>query len=396
MLSIIETAFKWLIYILRRAIEEEWFPYFAFIWLFIGTLYDLSQRKSLLRATQELIQQPLIDTKCTPHSNEEASMEGGFQLLSSRQHWIPLYPRELLEQLSCRLLEAFSYPFRKEVLPTARQIAKAIYNFADVRRTIVSMIFAVVLLIFAYGDTIAIGNGLAALGLVQGELPLFLLHYEHAVAAASFFAIIVGFFVLFETFTYRAGYKEEKEHATLMDIRTSEMARLLRGLALIVILIGISVSIFLGLGRLQEGLGFWEDNNTLRVLIQFGVNVLTLVNGILAAALVFIEGITGLQAFIAIGIWILMGILWVLDVFLALAIRLFVFSFDMIWRIVLMILLLVFFIFFKPPEPLLKGFWRGILKPILRLFLSATNTDDIQNKLNIEDNREKSEVNSEQ
>lgn len=387
--GIISTLLEWS--------QEDWFPYVSFIWLLVGILYDLSRNKSLLKAVQSLLRQPLIDTRCnpTPIAQEDKGMEGA---------WIPLYPRELLEQLSCRLMEFFTFPVRKWVYPILHDIADKVYPLGKIsaQSTFISLIFTLFLLSFAYGDTIAIANGLAALGLVRGEIPEILLYYERAVAAASFFAIIVGFFVLIESYVYMPARSTgpnanntDEERQPLVDFRSPEMGRLLRGLSAIVIVLGIIVSFLLGMGRLQA-LGYWESSEALSLAVQFGVNVLTLVNGLLAAALVFVDGIKGLQALVALFMWAIIGILLLFDVFAFLFVRVFAFSLDMAWRLVLMILLLAFFIFFRPPEGIVKLLWRTLVIPPVNFIKSAfssstNNSTNVTSSIHLQESTESNE-----
>ncbi len=360
---------QWIYWMVQLA-QEDWFPYFSFAWLLVGVIYEVVQNMPSLRALHRLFSYPVIDAHCaSPESETNPATyadSGSFVVL--------LYPREFLEQVACRLIGFFSFDTYRKIYGFLRAIPERIYPFseANVQSTFLSILFAIFLALFAYGDTIAIANGLSALGLIRGELPEALLYYERAVAAASFFAIIVGFFVLIETFAYVPPSDETASSPKpVIDVRTPEMARLMRGLSFIVVIIGIWVAALLGVGRIQA-LGIWENNPVVNFLVQFGINVLTLVNGILAAALVFTDGIRGLRIILSLALWLVIGALALVALFMYLGIRVAAFGFDVAWRLVLMVLIVLFFIFFRPPMAL----WHLIYSPFkaaLSLFGPGSN-----------------------
>lgn len=305
------------LYYLFEIMGQEWFPYALAAWLALAILYDFARGWKFFGSLALLWRQPVIFEHCQS-ADSTVMMEGG-------EYNLPFYPRTFLEQISCAVKSFVAWPFRRFVVPLVNSIAQKIYPFTErgVHDTFVSLLFGVFLTMFGYGDSIAIANGLDALGLIRGSVPPILLYYEFAVAVASFLAIVVGFFELFGSFARQSD----------SDAGALQVLKIRRFLSLIVVLLGVTTATFLGIGRIMA-LGYWSESEFLRVVVQFSINVLTLVNGLLAAALVFDEGIEGYRVLAAILAWGVSGGLLVVDVITFVVGHSVMFTVDVLWRVV--------------------------------------------------------------
>lgn len=338
------------VYNLLQIIQAEWFLYFAIVWVSIAVVYESLRKWELFRTLSSLIRQPIISSSRI--ENDNASNDDDHIDSTREQFWF--YPRELFEQLTRILTSFFSLPIKKNVFPFATKLADGVYPFkaTSTKATFLAILFAIFLSLFTYGDAISIANGLDALGLVRGQIPTFLLNYEVSVGIASFLAIIVGFFMLFQSYASESdaqppSLERENNPSDLIHFRSNKLRALIRSISLFTILMGIAVAALLGIGRIMA-LGYWTDNETLRLTVQFGINVLTLINGILAAALVFEEGMTGYTIILSLILWVLILFLLLLDVFLYIGIRSLLFAIDIAWRAVLVTIGFIYFIVISP------------------------------------------------
>lgn len=322
------------IYNLLQIIQWEWFPYVLFAWLSIAVIGEAFNKWRFLGSLAQVVRQPTIFVHCDEIFNGRTDSLN----TSSKDYFF--YPRQFLEQTACATKKFFTWPIYKVVLPTYKSIAQSTYSFrqATAQETFLSVFFAIVLTLFAYGDSIAIANGLDALGLIRGKVPTLLLYYELSVGTASFLAIVVGFFMFFESFKHESETVPSGEGAK---------KRFVRSVSSFIILIGIAVSVLLGIGRITA-LGYWENNETLALIVQFGINVLTIVNGILAAALVLDEGIKGYRVMLALLLWGIALLLLALDLVLFISARVFWLAIDVTWRILYVSTGIVLFIMFGP------------------------------------------------
>ncbi len=347
-------ALGWLIYHSLQIVEKPWFPYALAGWLGVAVLSDALQGWKFFRNLASLMQAEWIFSLCS-----RAEVVDPSKVPERKSKEILFYPRDLLEQISCALKEFFTWPLKEVVVPTVQEIAQKLYPFEtpghSVSHAFIAVFFGVFLTLFAYGDSIAIANGLDALGLIRGTIPTFLLYYEIAIGVATFLAIVVGFFEFFRSF----GSEDEVEGEG-----AKQKVKVRRSLSLLIIVIGITTSAFLGVGRIMA-LGYWENSEWLRLLVQIGINVLTLVNGIMAAALVFEEGLEGYRVLLSLFSYGIAGVLLVIDVVLFGGIRLLLFSVDIFWRAAYIVIGLPLFFTFAPLV--------AIVKMIIKFFVNIAH-----------------------
>ncbi len=202
------------------------------------------------------------------------------------------------------------------------------------------------LLLFFTADAIVINSILEVIGLPPENLPeglrLVLGQYGIAVAVGTFFSLIVGGFVLFES----SGMGEFSNFRNYSGL-AKRMVQIGGGLLLVS---SLFVGISLGFGALKVTLSLpsWVD-----VMIQVSVNVLVRANVLIATLLILTEAIKGLRtiAIIAIGFAILLfcilyyvvsvtgSTLWLL--------------FDSLWRILRWIIAIISFFVFTPLDNIL-------------------------------------------
>jgi len=343
-----------LAYHILQLIGQPWFPYAVAAWIGAAVLSDSLQRWRFFRNLASLVQADWIFSSCSNIDETE--------VMNKRPEIrIPFYPRTLLEQISCALKEVFTWPLKNRVVPIVQNIAHRLYPFDteahSVQRAFIAVFFGVFLSLFAYGDSIAIANGLDALGFIRGRIPTFLLYYEIAIGVATFLAIVVGFFEFFRSY----GLEDETEGEG-----AKRKVKVRRSLSLLIIIIGLIAAAFLGLGRIMA-LGYWENSEGLRLIVQFGINVLTVVNGIMAAALVFEEGIEGYRVFLSLLSYGVAGMLLGIDVILFGGIRFMLFWVDILWRVGYVLLGVPLFLTFEPLLAVVRLFI-GLVRGVKNMF----------------------------
>jgi len=326
------------LYHLLQIVRAEWFPYAVSVWIGVAVLSDALQGRRFMKKLEKLVSAEWIFSQCEVAEDKEK----GVNSYTSESPRILFYPRRFLGQTACALRDFFTWPLKSAVVPTVQLISGKLYPFGEegysVQNAFIATFFGVFLTLFAYGDSIAIANGLDALGLIRGSIPVFLLYYEFAVGVATFLAIVVGFFEFFRSYGLEDAAKGEGDRRKI---------RVRRSLSLLIIVIGIAAAAFLGLGRIMA-LGYWENSAGLRLVVQFGINVLTLVNGIMAAALVFEEGIDGYRILLSLLGYGIAGVLLLVDAVLYMGIRSIVVVVDILWRALNVIVGIPLFLVFEP------------------------------------------------
>ena len=189
-------------------------------------------------------------------------------------------------------------------------------------------------------DAIAIANGLSTLGLLTGRLAPFLLRYDIAVGVATFLSVIIGFLILSQLFAKRS----ELSHWSDAEGAWRDIAKMI---CLVIIIFGLTVSVLLGISRLIA-LGYIEAQTTTEFLVQLGINVLILVNGILAAALIFTEAFKGFVLVLIGAQWVLAALLYIADYLATIVGSVLPFALDIAWRILFILIDIGLYIIFIP------------------------------------------------
>ncbi|MFH1446824.1 MAG: hypothetical protein ABIG43_05380 [Chloroflexota bacterium] len=290
-------------------------------WILIGVAWA-SKREALVERLKEIVSK---------------------QIIFENDSDMSFYPRALLEKVANGFRNTLRQPFQGIVRIFSEFINKQhrmVYNHELPLRTFAYLFLLLCFCLFAYADSVAITGGLSTMGLISGEIPEFLLNYALAVGVATFLSVIVGFLVLNQTFAQES----ELMHWSDTEGPWKEMAKVI---ALVIIFIGLFVSVLLGISRLIA-LGFIEANNTTEFIVQLGINVLILVNGILSAAIILNEAFRGI---LVIGIaleWILTGVFYILDYIATILGSVIPFVVDLVWRVTYIVADILLYLIFVP------------------------------------------------
>ncbi len=310
--------------LLYSILNSELFWILLAAWILIGVAWG-TKREALINRLRSIVSRPVI------FDHDEQPDD------------VPFYPRTFLERLCNAFRDTLRQPFQSLIQALRAFISRQhpmVYSAEFPLRTFGYLFFLVCLLLFAYADAIAIANGLSTLGLLTGELPPFLLKYEIAVGVATFLSVIIGFLVLSQLFAKRS----EITHGSDTEGAWRDIARVI---CLVIVIIGLTVSVLLGISRLIA-LGFIEAGTSTEFFVQLGINVLILVNGILAAALTFTEAFKGFVLVIVGAQWLLAALLYVGDYLATIVGSALPFTLDMVWRIVYAVVDIVLYIIFIP------------------------------------------------
>lgn len=309
---------------LYNLLNSEWFWFFLVTWVFLGVAWG-AKRIALLDRIKKLISKPVIFI----YDDEPAN--------------VPFYPRSFLEVVANGFRNTLTKPF-SSIIKVFTEFIKSqhpmVFNEKRPMRTFACVFFLACILLFAYADAVAIANGLSTLGLLFEELPSFFLRYDIAVGVATFLSVIVGFLILSQILSKES----EFTHWDEVEGTWKNIAKLI---AVAIVIIGITVALLLGVSRMIA-LGYIEANNTIEFIVQLGINVFILINGLLSASLVFSDGLRGvIVIFIAIQ-WVISWIFYILDYLATILGTVFPFLVDIFWRIIFIAIDITLYIVFIP------------------------------------------------
>lgn len=310
--------------IIYNLVNSQWFWILLVTWILIGIAWS-SRRNALAKRLKNIVEKPIIfDSDSKPNN-------------------VPFYPRTFLERVANGFRNTLIQPF-EDLTKGFRKFIKSqhsmIYSNDYPLRTFGYLFFLLCFFLFTYADSVAIAGSLSTLGLLSGEIPSFLMNYALAVGVATFLSVIIGFLVLSQTFAKES----ELMHWSDNEGPWREIAKII---TLVIVLIGLFVSVLLGISRLVA-LGYIEATPTTEFLVQLGLNVLILINGLLSAAIIFIEAFKGILVILIAIQWFLVGVFYILDYLATILGSVIPFLVDVAWRVIYLVIDILMYAVFMP------------------------------------------------
>lgn len=245
----------------------------------------------------------------------------------------PLYPREFLEQLAQGDRQKPSadhgYQENGNLVKWANAQRNQLFNEKFPLRAFGHVIFLVMFAFFVLADAIAVANTLIVLQVITAELPPILQRFDLAVLGGALLSAIVGIWVFIEISGDESDFIDTDKFS---DARRS----ILKGLALIVGIFSIFVMIAFAINRLVL-IGDLQSNSTADIILSAILFGLVPINSALAAAISFPEAARGAIVLLYLLAYLMVGI-----------IPLLVLIVDIVWRIVSILLDLLFWALFTP------------------------------------------------
>jgi hypothetical protein len=324
--------------LLHSIVASDWFTIGVIVWCIIA-LANRDKRQQALDTVSELIIKPII-----------------FQN-DSNPGSVKLYPRQSLETIA-RILTSGVFGVSNRIINVAGIWRKHIENrfSADESsfwKMMGSVIFFFAMGAFFYADLIAIFNTLDILGLLVTSIPPAFRHYEFGVVFGSFFTIVLAGLLLMEIFG--------KPIFTESANQPGPVKLLLTWISVFLVISGLSVAISLGLIRYGALTSFGPiSNSPLNNLTYLILTILVPANTIISTLLIVSEGLKGIPVigFLIVQILISCAVV-ILFVFGLINYPLW-FGFDIVYRVVLSNLYLIFFFILTPLDSILS--WKPFTK----------------------------------
>jgi hypothetical protein len=328
--------------LLRSIITSDWFVVGAIVWC-IMAIANRDERHRLMKTVGELIKKPFVfQVDPNPESNA-------------------FYARQSLETIA-KILTSDIFGISYRIIQAGGTWRKRIEErFSKDESSFWKMLGSVVLLAlmiaFLYADLIAIFTTLEVLGLVLNTPPAFR-HYEYAVTLGSFFTIVLAGLLLIEIFG--------RPIFTDIANQTRAAKLILTWVAVILIFSGLAVAISLGLIRYSAltdlGSPANADFEKFYILV---ITILVPANTIISTFLIVSDAMKGIPivGFLIVqgGVFSAAGVLFIFG----LVNYLLWFGLDVVYRVILMSLYLIFFFVLTPLDSILawKPFSRKELTP---------------------------------
>ena len=240
---------------------------------------------------------------------------------------VKTYPRSFFEETARAFRNTLTEPFN-QIIKTLHDglagLVKIIYNPEHPFRTIGYILLLILFCLLVYSDAVAVANTLLVLNL-STAIPPFLNSFDLAVFSGSLIALILGFAFLFETMSNNSEF-------TPMSDREPRIRKFMFAYSLFICLLSITSLVAWGLARFSVVEN--QQSSMIDNFVTFVVVFVVPFNSALAAALIFNEAIRGIVVLIAgIGYGI-EGLLYILNWLLNILGSLVPFLFDLIYRII--------------------------------------------------------------
>lgn len=267
-------------------------------------------------------------------------MEKSYKIITAPSQ-LQEYPEQTLKDIEQKFEAALITP-SKDLLKWLVGVGKAIWEKYEWKLIGQFVMFAF-LPFFFLADAIAISNVLDTLGLPVEKLPENILdllgQYGIAVAAGTFFSVVVSAFVIFEIF----GSSEFSEYGNYKE----PLKKIVKGIA-----------IFIMASSLISGIAFgfqaWKAQGTLPAwlnpdgFVLFSMNVLVRANVLIATGVILLEAFKGLLTILLIIIGIVLLITGIIFTILSVIGSLGRIVIDWIIRLFRWVLWLISFLVFAP------------------------------------------------
>lgn len=304
-LQLLYTLFQW-----------QYFGILIIIWIVIDLIW-VDRWKSLIRRLGKLIVKPWIFSRDKEPNDP------------------PLYPRELLEQLALNIgQESKSGDNFQKWMRAQSDLVFDAYNPIRSLGYVLALVF---LIFFLLANAIFIANTLVLLGLM-GDVPPLLQRLDLSIIGGTFLSAIVGVWIFIEM--------SGKSELINTDILSDAQKTIFRVLSVFVTIFSFAGMIALAVQRLIL-LGYLQTAVSTDLILSFILYGVLAINCSLSAAIVFQQAMSGLFVVIYFAIALINGFLPVL-----------IFSVDILWRIVYIIVDLLLWVIFTPVLALPYGFSR--------------------------------------
>ena len=312
--------------LLLTILQSDWFVIFVVVWAIIAIAIR-EEREKLMDTIESIFRKKIV-----------------FQ--EDSEPIIRYYARNLLETiakaLTLGILDTAKNLIQKTKVwgQTQRDLFSKSTDKPTYRKMLGAVVLLIVMLFFLYADLIAIFNTLEVYG-ITSTIPIGFRNYEYAVTFGSFFTIVIAGLILFEIYG--------RSEFTDMASQPYRAKLIYATLSWILVILGLVVVISLGLirYRLITNISPLPDAN----IGSFNDLVMTIViplNVIFATALIVGEGLKGLPLFILGLVWIVIGVGVSFLFIFAMVNYVLWFLIDMIYRIILISLYVLFFLIITP------------------------------------------------
>lgn len=303
----------------------------AFLWS-VGAILMRSRWASLIQRTQLLLSKPIILIRDTEPNSVLA------------------YPRSLFEQLALgarNSITILSQPFFKFFSTFISSQHELVFDPNHAFRLFGYVFQFIALLFLAYAQSVVISNTLLLLEIIDTMPTLF--NLDIALVGGGLGSLIVSSIFVFETFF-------NPSELTRMSEKPPQEKRLYRMIATVVVFISIGSMIALFFERFKI-VSQITLSPGLELFISWVIFGLTPISAAIASALIVPGGMRGLVVFIILIEWLVYGFLYLLSLIIAILNQVVTVTFDLVYRVVLIIvdislwlLLTPVFIFIKPFE----------------------------------------------
>jgi len=286
-----------------------------------------------------------------------------------KKTWLLLTGPSKLEDYSDEWLQQAEKQFRSSLLTPIKKMLKWIIQKLNEMtnkyqwKLVGQFVLLSFLPFFFIADAIAIYNILDAMGLPVERLPDkwldLLAQYGLAVAAGTFFSVVVAGFVLFEIF----GNSEFSDFGNYSE----GAKRIVKGISVFLMVSSLTSGISLGFvawklsGNMPVSLN-WTEN-----LVWFSRDILVRANVLISTAVILLEAMRGLRTVIVVllgGFFVIVGLLEIIFGVIGAMGRIF---FDLASRFVLWGMWLVSFMIFAPFD-VIKSTPKNLIEFLIGLF----------------------------
>lgn len=287
-------------------------------------------------------------------------MENTWKLITAPSE-LSDYSEETLGKIEQGFKAALTTP-TKNLLGWLINAGKAIWQ-SHQWKLIGQFVMLAFLPLFFVADAIAISSVLDALGLPVERLPENILdllgQYGIAVAAGTFFSVIVSGFVMFEIF----GLSEFSDYGNYPD----PLKKIVKGLAILIMVVSLTTGIALGFQawKAQGTMPAWL--NGIDGFVLFCMNVLVRANVLIATAVILLEALKGLRSLLLVLIGVAIVLAGALFTFLAVFGSLGRIAIDWLIRFFRWLLWLISFLVFAPID-IIKSAPKDFITFVANLF----------------------------
>ncbi len=311
--------------ILYQLLSSPLFYIVVVLWLIVDIAAE-ETRRNLFARVNSIIHKPVIFEK------------------DNKPEDVPLYARRLLETISVWSNKTLQEPFadlRTLLRGWSESLVKIVSKKDKPLLVLGYGISFILLLIYLYLDAVGVITALVSRGFVSPNVPDIFLRYEYVAIGGSLFALLVAGYTL-------AQMTRPHSEISDWDTVTGVWRSIARFVVYVLIASGIFTVLLLGL-ELMIGLGYFKTESDIIVaLVDFAATVLTRLNVVLASVLLFEDGIKGFILLAVLVVSIVRVIAYVVDKIAVVVGWLLPFLIDVVYRILLVLLFVLWFLFTTP------------------------------------------------